>query len=630
MARIAGRTVAAALVGLVAGAAWFLLLYNLYEPLRIDFDADASRLISGVYAAERDPVQGVTFAWTGGRLTLRVPGLDRRLPWTVTFRVRGARPGGSGNPEIAVAADGLPIGTLATATDFQTIEAAIPASPGRRGLTLTADVSSTFTPGGGDPRALGVMLDWIRLAPSGVVVPPREAIAGTALAAAAFGAAFSLLGITAGSAVGGTILLAAGLAAVVARGGGPYTGLPDTAAALSAGLALVLVLVTGGLRLRQGRPLRNTTKFVAAFSAAAAAIKLLILLHPDTPIGDALFQAHRFQEVLAGHVYFTSIAPGGYRFPYAPGLYVAAAPFAWLVPRGPADMGLLRTVVVLVDGLAAIALYGALARGRGDRLAGALAVALYLLTPLDFEVVRTGNLTNAFAQSLSVVALAAMASVDLRFDRRSALTGFGVVLAAAFLSHTSTFALLAAAGLLTAHLFYWHGGAALRPSGTAIGITVAAAILLAVALYYGHFLDTYRAEFARISGETAAAAPDAGGRGILARLAAVPRYLRIYYGVPLLALAAYGVAVLAGQHRRDRLALALAGWGAACVAVLALGVLTPVDMRYYLAAIPAVAAAAAIGGACAWQQGTRARAATAALLAWAALDGLRGWWSTFA
>ena len=38
----------------------------------------------------------------------------------------------------------------------------------------------------------------------------------------------------------------------------------------------------------------------------------------------------------------------------------------------------------------------------GHRLAAAMAVAIYHLIPLDFGVLTTGNLTNAFAQSVAV------------------------------------------------------------------------------------------------------------------------------------------------------------------------------------------------------------------------------------
>src|SRR5207237_2816015 len=102
-------------------------------------------------------------------------------------------------------------------------------------------------------------------------------------------------------------------------------------------------------------------------------------------------------------------------------------------------------------------LYGLVARARGDRLAGACAVAIYHLLPLDFGVLWTGNLTNAFAQSLSVVALAMMGGAALTLRRRATFVAFIVVVTAAFLSHTSTFAILSAACFLTSVLFCWRG-----------------------------------------------------------------------------------------------------------------------------------------------------------------------------
>ena len=157
--------------------------------------------------------------------------------------------------------------------------------------------------------------------------------------------------------------------------------------------------------LATGRGLQEHGEVCDCFTAAAFLLELLVLLHPDMPIGDALFHAHRFQDVLAGRYYFTSVAPGNYQFPYAPGLLVFAIPFAGLVRRGVADMTLLRTIVCSADALAGLLLYAMAVRVRGDWLAGALAVALYHLIPLGFGVVVVGNLTNAFAQSISVAAL---------------------------------------------------------------------------------------------------------------------------------------------------------------------------------------------------------------------------------
>jgi hypothetical protein len=459
------------------------------------------------------------------------------------------------------------------------------------------------------------------------VVAPPSALGGAAVGGAALGAAVAGLGVTAGAAVGAAVLLTAAEASVVARGFGPYTGLPATAARLAIWFGVALTMLAAAVQYWRRQPLRNTARFAAAVSFGALYLKLLVLLHPDMPVGDALFHAHRFQDVLAGHLYFTSVAPGNYTFPYAPGLYVFAAPFAGLVERGLADMALLRIVVCCVDTLAGLLLYSAIVRSRADRLAGAMAVALYQLIPLDFGIVTTGNLTNAFAQSLSVVALSALAARWFRWERPGAVIAVAALMAAAFMSHTSTFAILGVTGWLAAALFRWRGGPALRSPALAIVASLALAIIAAIGLYYGHFLDTYRTELARIGTETAAAAPDAGGRSIADRALAVPRYLGLYFGWGMLALASWGAWRLGRIGLADRLTLTLAAWTASCGVFLLIGILTPVDMRYYLAAIPAVAITASLGASAGWAAGGAARIVAVGLLVWCVSMGIHNWWS---
>jgi len=471
------------------------------------------------------------------------------------------------------------------------------------------------------------MLDRVLLAPTGVVVPPADAIAGAAGGGAALGASIALLSVTPGSAIGAAVLLGAGQGGLLARGFAPYTGYAGVAARLGVAIGAAMVLAVALVQWRTRAPLRNTARFAVAFSAGALFLKLLALLHPDMPLGDALFQAHRFQQVLGGNFYFTSLAPGNYHFPYAPGLYVAALPFAGFVTRELGDVALLRIVVASADAIAAVLLYFIVVRGWSDRLAGAVAVALYHLIPLGYGVIVGGNLTNAFAQSLAVPALAIMTAPWMRADRRWAPPLLAVVLAAAFMSHTSTFAILSVSVLLIALLFRWRGGPALRSAALGVGLAGLAAIVLAVVIYYAHFWSTYQSEMARIGSETASAAPDAGGRGIVQRLAAVPSYLFPYLTYPILILGAWGGLYLWRRGSRDRLTLSIAGWALGCFVFLVLGILTPVDMRYYLAAVPAVAMAAAAGASAAWSAGGGARLAAAVLLAWAVWIGVQHWWS---
>ena len=628
----AGRAVAAAVLAALFGAAWVALLYAWHPGLVVEFDRDLPRNLTGVYSPERDRAADLTFAWTAGDAVLRLPGLDRRLPWTLDLRVRGARPSLPDNPDLTIAVDGAMVETLHTTPDFADVAVAIPARPERRGIVIALHSSKTLVPGPADPRPLGVMLDRLRLSPAGVVLVPDAALRGTSLAAGAMGAAIALVGVTAGSAIGGALVLAAGLAAVMARGFAPFSEYPSLVVRLGGWIAFALAFSSLAAEYWRGRPLRNTARFAAVFSASALLLKLAVLLHPNMPVGDAMFHAHRFESVLAGRLYFTSIAPGGYSFPYPPGLYVFASLFSGLVHRGAPDMALLRIVAATVDCVFGLLLYWVVARNWGNRLAGAMAVAIYHLMPLNFGVLTTGNLTNAFAQSVAIGALAIMASPVLSANVAAMSGILTLVSAVAFISHTGTIAILFVAGVLTAVLFALTGGQPLRSAAWAIAIAMLAAAAVSIALYYAWFLDTYRAEFARIGHETAAAAPDVGGRTIGDRLRLVPYSLGIYFGAPVLLFAFLGGIQLTLRRPSDRLTLALAGWMASCLAFLVLGVLTPVDMRYYLAALPALAITAGYGASWAWSDGWPKhrglwRLGAAVFLAGTISTGFHHWWS---
>jgi hypothetical protein len=248
------------------------------------------------------------------------------------------------------------------------------------------------------------------------------------------------------------------------------------------------------------------------------------------------------------------------------------------------------------------------------------------LIPLGFAVLVTGNLTNAFAQSLTVAALALIASGSLRLEQRWMVVLLTIALTAAFLSHTSAFAIGVVGVTLIVWMFWWRGGPAMRSPAAAVAIALVASVLLSVVLYYAYFVDTYRTELARIGSETAAGAPAAGRLTILDRLRLVPGYLSAYFGLSTLVLTVWGAVVLWQRGARDRVTLSVVGWMTACALFLVLGILTPVDMRHYLAAVPAVAVIAALGASTAWTNGGRQRIAVAVLLGWAVVVGVRAWW----
>jgi len=582
--------------------------------------------VNGIHGAERDLATDLTFAWTGAEAGIRLPGLDRRAPWTLALRLRGARTPPQLNPLLTFYVDGIQLHTHQTSGGWEEVRVLVPARPERQGLTILIRSSSTFVPGPDDRRQLGVMVDWIHLSPNGLVLPPPEMFLLAMASGAALAFAVGMLRVTSGASISAAVLLGAGQGAALAHGFAPYTNFPQIAARLALSCAVVLTLGAWLVRRRETR-LRNTARFAAAFSAGACFLQLLVLLHPNMPIGDALFQAHRFQNVLRGDLYFTSIAPGGYAFPYAPGLYVAASPFAGLVRREFGDVALLRIVTTVANAAAGLLIYFVAARAH-DRLAAAFAVGLYQLMPLTLRIITVGNLTNAFAESLTVGAIAIIPTLPLQSVAGAGTAVLMLVFTAAFLSHTSTFAILSVCAFATAVMFVWKGGPALRTPAKAIAIAAAVAIVLAIALYYAHFVPTYRTEFARLSTETATAAPDAGGRGTLERAAAVPRYLHLYFGLPALVLAAAGAVDRWRRSSRDRLTLTIAAWTATCGLFLLLGVLTPLDMRYYLAVIPALALLGGTGASWLWSQGGAARIVSIVLLSWVLWLGVATWWGT--
>jgi hypothetical protein len=129
LARAVGRVIATALLAALTGAAAAAVFYAWHPTLRMEFDRDPPRLVSGIYPAEHDERGTLTFAWTAGDVAIRLPGLDRRVDWTILLRVRGARPLVADNPDISIVVDGLPVLTHHTAVDFEEVRATLPAHP---------------------------------------------------------------------------------------------------------------------------------------------------------------------------------------------------------------------------------------------------------------------------------------------------------------------------------------------------------------------------------------------------------------------------------------------------------------------------------------------------------------------
>jgi hypothetical protein len=611
------RTAALALLGAALFTAVPPAVFARRAALTVELAADPPRrILSGIYPAERAP-DGTTFVWTRETFALTLPGLDRRLPWRLALRIAAARPDGA-TPDLVTSVDGV-IGSSVTlpAGGFTDHVVTIdPRTDAVRATAVSFRVVPPFVPGG-DPRELGAQIDRLSLEPLGGWPRLRGEWLPAAAMGAAAGALAGLVAVPIAVALAWLVVTTALVGLLTTMGLAPYAGAAWWPAF---GVAVGAAAIAAVLLPRE----RSGAAGAVLITFTAAAVHLLLLLHPDMPLGDALFHAHRFQDVLAGRYYFTSLAPGNYQFPYPIGLYLTAVPWARWTRSALENAALLRVIVVLANAGFAALLYRIVCRWRPhDEVAAASSVAAFHLLPLSFGVMATGNLTNAFAQSIAVAALAVAAALSTGAGTRGQRWRLGLLLcavgAAAFLSHTSTFVVLAAQ-LLVAGVWLTAAGRASRPNpGVVILAASATAVALAVAVYYAHFGEVYREAWERITAETGRATAAAGGRTPFVRLVEAPEWMLLYYGAPMLILFVIGLfrAVVSARPIDRRLSAVLTAWLLVAIFFLALGIVTPVDLRHFYAALPAVAAIVGLAVSWLWRAGAWTAAGAVLVGGWA-------------
>ncbi len=634
-------------------------LYLRGPAIVFEMDSAYPGVLAGFHAPERH--EGLTFAWTSEQAVIDVPDVDRRASWACAISAINWRPVSAGPAEVRVQADGEAAADFRVTAPVETLRFIVPRSPGRSSLRVSIVVSPAFRPGGGDPRALGLVVDRIRCEPDGsLALPAMAALGRSAAGAGIMGAAAGASGLSLPAAVAFAGLTALFQAVPLAAGSGPYLAASHPAWRTAAIMAALLMGSAAIAQLlRRGRPVSAEARLAIAVSAAAAYLQLLFLLHPDKDIVDALFHAHRLQWVLDGRFYFTQLSTSATPFPYAIGLYLVAAPFAWLTGD---HVTLLRFVVCVSSAAAGALLYPMIVRAWEDRVAGVAAVVLYNLVPVAYIVTGHANLTNAFGQSASLVAVAAATLLPLQGARRLVhVLILAVVAALALISHVSTLVLLFATLVFLVVAYRLAGRPELRAPGRSIAAATAVAALLAIALYWGHFGEVYLAQLRSASaasgasvgegeretrpGEDAHAAvsePAELGRSTIPlsrRATAALAQTAANIGWPILILGVVGLWRTARRRVADRLVLAVAAWLLTAFAFLAFSVIGPTGVKYQQdawefigrvehAASPAAVVLAAAGLAWLWRWNRGGRLLGTALFAWAFLAGagvLYGW-----
>lgn len=530
---------------------------------------------------------GTYFVWTQDRARYRLPGLDRRGTWRLDMRLRAARDESLPRPTATVAIDGVAVWHDLVGEPYTEISLVVHESP-RAGIVVDLALDPAFVPGGHDRRVLGVQVLQMRLAAEARPSPPRAAVTATAAATAgavllAAALSWSFFGLAL------ALFTTALLPWLLTSGVGAYSGYANWTAAWG----IAILAVAAGVVHRARPPGRASgTALALAMAAIALVAQGWLLGHPSMVLADTRFHAHRLSDVMAGHFYFTSGAPAG-AFPYPIALYLAAWPFVRLAEAG----WLLRSVALIAHVAAGLGVFFAM-RNRSTPARGLWAMAFFFTIPAGFHALALAYLTNSFGQSLAVLTMSLVAGWPFAKHPRAGAWSVGAAALVTFLSHTGSFVLLAA----TLGVFVLLGlrraarDASLVPVGAALG----AAFLLSVAIYYGHFGDTYRTLLEREAVAPAALAPPVmrleahqtpfapGLAALEVSLAEVPRYVLRYFGWWSPLLAAAGALVVRrmapGPGRR-----AIAAWLLTAWLFFLIGHLTPFDVRYYLWAAPALA-----------------------------------------
>ena len=593
---------------------------HLRSPITVPLRADPHNTRAGFYSVER--TRDGLFVWTAPHAEFSIPGLDRRLDWRVTIETETWRPRGVSLPMVRIGVDGV---TLAEEQTRRELTLAVVAS--RRtdasGITVSIDTTPAYAPPK-DRRQLGVTVTSMTLEPIGGVphVPWRAAASGIAaililtVAVAASGAVSLVVGVFAG-------VVAWGQAGFLARGLGPYLQYPVQVLILAAGLGTGFAAIVWAIERIRRQRLSSAAICAGALSLAACYLKLLMLLHAEMPIGDGLFHAHRFQYVLGGRLYFTSLTPDNYAFPYPIFLYLVSAPFAWLTSDPLDRLALLRIITTVADAAAASLLYWMIVRATTDKVAGVAGVVWYHAIPMTAWMVIEGALTNAFAQTLFVASLALVVALPVERTRRHTIVLLTIVAAAALLTHPSTCAILMVVLAITSALYAWHGGR-LYSAASGIALAAAAAATIAVVLYYAWFPSVYVSELGRAASASATNASSAGP-SVGAKVVKAMSLGEMYFGWPAVTAAAIGAWALFRNNPSPRLTLLLLGWGGTSLVFLAVGIVTPIEMRYHFAAFPALAILAAFACSWAWRSGAAIRVALCVLVVAAMSDGVSQW-----
>jgi toxin CptA len=639
---------------------WLLSLPALWQSLvvaprlRVEVGAWGDHaVLSGVHGPEQAARED--YRWTTARADLALPNLSGRYE-LLQLRAHGWRPEGLPSPAVRLEAGGRPWGELRTTPGQRVYSVLLPHDPAAA-VTRVRFVSESYSPPG-DPRQVGVALDWVELralarsdGPSAAQFGGQALLLALALllvwslalpAGWAFAAALSFCVATVGANLWEPLWVSLGL---------PFW------LALAAGLIgatwvvapRFYVLMAGGRQATNDqRPTTNDrdrssfvvrrSSFVVRHSSfvirrssswmsplqsrvawalvvAAFALRLVGAAHPLFDARDMPVHT-RWLGIVAGgelYLYSTPAELQNRRTFNPPAGYLLLLPLRLLLPEPRLAV---QVGTALLDALGCVLLLPLARELRMGPRGALLGLALYLALPINMTMMWWGFAANAIAQSLWLLLLWLLLRLT-RAPTPPALALTSVAGAVCLMTHVGALVLVVATvGLLAA-----LGWRAVPGDGRRALIGAALlALLFALPVYF-----------------TAAAAPLVGqergpatldlaaslARGIARlgeRVGLVGRALALGWLPPVAGLAPLGLLLLARSPRRHPLQRALLGASLLVCALfflayLFLGLLT--RYIYFVTPLVCLAAGAALARLWARPGGRWVVGALALLVCWA-------------
>lgn len=521
------RRTLAPLAGLpAAGLILLSLAYLVVRPVFLDVGGpyDGGQ-VEGFYRREVAP-DGAAYRWSSGHSRIVFPGYGSG-PATVILQMSASRPVGEPPLPVEIVVNGAPPLTLQLERDTHAYEIAVPGGfpPALSGdLTLEFRSPTFFAPE--DRRALGFIVDFVRVVPQGPTWPAPAHLVYLLTSVALWYALLRRLGwrtwVAVGTA-GGLLLGMAGLLATL-RMALTVFSLPLLALLVLAHIALwgVQWATRAAAGWALGDRLWPAThpgwRLLFSLFTAALLLKVGGLLHPYTFVVDAEFHLRMIGWLFTGefpdqHTLAFLVMPADEWkqrafIPYSPFFYYVFAPLTALpwpttvtVPVVAALLDALRTPLVFLLALR-------LGPGQWRALAAA---AVFTFIPATFVTQQFGNWPTQISLWLTLAWLTAAALTWERLHRPLPFVIAGGLLGLALLSYTVTAGYIGIifGGFVLAGLLFARGQ---RRTFAALGGVGLLGIAIALAGFYGAYMVEFVTEsIPTLLGATGDTSAGAGG-----------------------------------------------------------------------------------------------------------------------